>query len=75
MLARLAVLVLATLALAPSSFADSHMRHKRERRSRHADVGRQLEERDSNHTLVKRFTGRGTFYYTGLGACGGYTQA
>jgi hypothetical protein len=41
------------------------------------DLGEELVVRDvHNNTLTKRaFQGRGTFYYTGLGACGEWAKA
>lgn len=40
------------------------------------DLGEELVVRDvHNNTLTKRaFQGRGTFYYTGLGACGEWAK-
>jgi hypothetical protein len=75
-------LSLCALLLASSTLADSHMRHKR-RHGHHAQHERAIEERDvevrnvgnATHPLNKRaFTGRGTYYYVGLGACGTYSN-
>ena len=72
-------LSLCALLLASSTLADSHMKHKR----RHAHHERAVEERNveirnvgnETHPLNKRaFTGRGTYYYVGLGACGTYSS-
>lgn len=70
------VLALPLLLLAPFAVAgSSHQGGLGKRSHRRLDKAPQ-EERDTsvNHdsTLTKRqtFNGRGTFYYTGLGACG-----
>lgn len=55
------------------------MRNKRRHGNHnHAQYDRVIEERsggNDTHTLAKRaFTGRGTYYYVGLGACGTYSN-
>lgn len=78
---RVDALALPLLLLSPFAAAGSS-NHKSNNRRAHKRLAktspeqeRDLEIRDANQhnaTLAKRqsFNGRGTFYYTGLGACG-----
>jgi hypothetical protein len=67
----LASVSLLALLLSPSALADSHLRNRRrQHEERKVDVFEGAGSSEG-HALAKRaFTGRGTFYYTGLGACG-----
>lgn len=78
---RLSVFALLLTSSALANHDNTLLRQKRGLGSkRHSEIAeRQVKEvgelvqRDEEHnnTLAKRaFTGRGTFYYTGLGACG-----
>jgi hypothetical protein len=65
------------LLLAPAVLADSHGKGKKRHNVQRAEIDvPAYSNATSEHTLAKRaFTGQGTFYYTGLGACGACTAS